>query len=340
MAQLSSRQVSLLAATSITAFSAAALQITVTFLSIAISGGTIFLLSIAIFMLSAVIVQFALDRYIRSRIDNLYRSVHDLRRGRKERSSDPLKMADADVAVWATERSEQIEKLEERERFRREFIGNLAHELKTPIFNIQGYILTLLEGGLEDERVNRDFLERASNGVDRLIKIVEDMDLITKLESGIMHLDTGRIDLHELLEEIIDPMRMRARKRGMQLVNALQPGTMVMADGDRMAQVFTNLLNNAIDYGRDGGTCTVHSYPLGDRIVVEVADDGMGISAEHLPRVFERFYRVGKSRARNEGGSGLGLAIVKHIIDAHQQTITAKSTEGKGTTFSFTLKKA
>ena len=179
MAQLSSRQVSLLAAASITAFSAAALLIAGTFLSIDISGGTILLLSIAIFMLSAVIVRFALDRYIRSRIDNLYRSVHDLRRSRKERSSDPLKMADADVAVWATERSEQIEKLEERERFRREFIGNLAHELKTPIFNIQGYILTLLDGGLEDERVNRDFLERASNGVDRLMKIVEDMDLST-----------------------------------------------------------------------------------------------------------------------------------------------------------------
>lgn len=250
-----------------------------------------------------------------------------------------MKVADTEVAEWSAERSTQIEKLEERERFRREFIGNLAHELKTPIFNIQGYILTLLEGGLEDDRVNRDFLNRASNGVDRLMKIVEDLDLITKLESGIMHLRMERMDLHELLDDIFDPMNARAQERGMILKNELQPETQVIADRNRMAQVFTNLLNNAIDYGRDGGSCAVRSYPLGDRIVVEVIDDGMGISPEHLPRVFERFYRVGKSRARNEGGSGLGLAIVKHIIDAHEQTITAQSSEGKGTTFSFTLKK-
>lgn len=340
MAQLSPGQVSALSAIAITAGSTAILFIAGSFLQTDISSGTILLFGAVSFLVSFGVISFALKKFIQTRIDMLYRSVHDLKRNKKESLDDVLKVADAEVTEWALQRRAQIEELEERERFRREFIGNLAHELKTPIFNIQGYILTLLEGGLEDERVNRDFLNRASNGVDRLMKIVEDLDLIAKLESGIMDLRRSRMDLHHLVEEILDPMKGKAKEKGMILRNELLPQTMVIADRNRMAQVFTNLLNNAIDYGREGGHCIVRSFPLGDRIAVEVADDGMGISAEHLPRVFERFYRVGKSRARNEGGSGLGLAIVKHIIDAHGQTITAKSSEGKGTTFSFTLEKA
>ncbi len=288
---------------------------------------------------------FSIERFIHTRIKVLYRTVHDLKRSRSDQvgeaaRADILDEVNAEVTAWATERRTEIRELHEREKFRREFIGNLAHELKTPIFNIQGYILTLLEGGLEDEKVNRDFLERASNGVDRLTKIVEDLDLITKLESGVMDLRINRMDLRELVQETMATMEIQARERGVRLVDQLQSPTLVQADRNRMAQVFTNLLGNAVNYGREGGTCTVRSYPLGDQVVVEVSDDGIGIGKEHLPRLFERFYRVGMSRARNEGGSGLGLAIVKHIIDAHGQTITVKSTEGKGTTFSFTLERA
>ena len=295
-----------------------------------------------LFGVAYIAFSYGIEKFVHNRIKVLYRTVHDLKRPRKDSpamgNGDVLEQVNAQVSQWATERRAEIKELEERERFRREFIGNLAHELKTPIFNIQGYILTLLEGGLEDEKVNREFLNRASNGVDRLMKIVEDLDMITKLESGVMDLRLGKMDLHALVKELMESMEMHAKERGMTLRNQLTSPTFVVADRDRLAQVLINLLNNAINYGREGGLCMVRSYPLGDQLLVEVADDGIGISEEHLPRLFERFYRVGKSRARNEGGSGLGLAIVKHIIDAHGQTITVKSTEGEGTTFSFTLK--
>ncbi|MBK7297099.1 MAG: hypothetical protein IPI91_10865 [Flavobacteriales bacterium] len=197
-----------------------------------------------------------------------------------------------------------------------------------------------MEGGLEDDRVNRDFLERAFTGVDRLNKLVEDLDMITQLESGVMDLRTAPLDLHDLVQETKKGMEILAKERGVKLKNTVPHDVMVMADRDRLAQVFTNLFNNAVNYGRSGGTCTVRAYTMGDQIVVELSDDGIGISKKHLPRLFERFYRVGKSRARNEGGSGLGLAIVKHIIEAHDQTIAVKSNEGEGTTFVFTLEKA
>jgi two-component system phosphate regulon sensor histidine kinase PhoR len=290
-------------------------------------------------------VSYGIDRFVHARLKVLYRTVHDLRRSRKDDDridlrGDVLGKVNAEVSAWATERRLEISELQEREEFRREFIGNLSHELKTPIFNIQGYILTLLEGGLEDDKVNRDFLNRASNGVDRLMKIVEDLDLITKLESGVMDMRIARMDLAELVNDTIENLGILASGRKFKLINGIEPGTFVMADRNRMAQVFTNLFTNAINYGREGGHCTVKSYPLDDRVLVEVSDDGIGISKEHLPRLFERFYRVGKSRARNEGGSGLGLAIVKHIVDVHGGTITVKSAEGEGTTFAFTLENA
>lgn len=301
--------------------------------------------AVLLFGVAYVVFSFGIERFIHSRIKALYRTVHDLRRQRagsalRERGGDILDAVNAEVAAWATERRTEIRELHEREKFRREFIGNLAHELKTPIFNIQGYILTLLEGGLEDEKVNRDFLERASKSVDRLTKTVEDLDLITKLEGGVMDLRMARMDLRELVADTMRAVEISAREKGVRLVNELPAPTWVRADQHRMAQVFTNLIGNAINYGRPGGKCVVRSYVLGDQVVVEVADDGIGISEEHLPRLFERFYRVGKSRARNEGGSGLGLAIVKHIIEAHGQGITVKSTEGEGTVFSFTVESA
>lgn len=338
--QLSTLQVALYAALAVTAAVGLLLWALVYFVNADVAAWEWVGAIAGLFALSYAIIHFWIDRFVHNRIKVLYRTVHDLRRGRTTSRGDELDRADEEVSDWANERKTEIRDLQEREKFRREFIGNLAHELKTPIFNIQGYVLTLLEGGLEDERVNRDFLERASNGVDRLMKIVEDLDLITKLESGVMELRSAPMDLGVAVKEAIDALEMHARQKGMTLRNGIPPGTMVQADRNRILQVLSNLLNNAINYGRAGGHCTVSSYALGNQVAVEVADDGIGVSAEHLPRLFERFYRVGKSRARNEGGSGLGLAIVKHIIEAHGQTIVVKSEEGKGTAFTFTLQLA
>lgn len=345
MAQLTTRQVSVLAAL-VTAIGGGILVgVSVSLMDGPLGIWVPFLSALVLFGIAYGVLSLAIDQFVNSRIKVLYRTVHNLKRNRPagERTDpgvDAIDRVNNEVREWASERRTEIKELEEREKFRREFIGNLAHELKTPIFNIQGYILTLLEGGLEDEKVNRDFLNRASNGVDRLMKIVEDLDMITKLESGVMDLKLKAIDLRETAQEAITELEIQARDKGVTLRNELTEDVLVMADKGRLLQVLTNLLNNAISYGRDGGTCTVASYPLDEQVLVEVSDDGIGISDEHLPRLFERFYRVGKSRARNEGGSGLGLAIVKHIIEAHGQTISVKSREGEGTTFSFTLQKA
>jgi len=342
MAQLSTRQISLIAATAVAAVGALLAWWPPSIVGPAFAPWWPLLVGVVLLLVAYNIFFLGIERFVHERVKALYRTVHDLKRSKPGESEegarpDELGRASSEVSDWATARRAELHELHEREKFRREFIGNLAHELKTPIFNIQGYILTLLEGGLEDEKVNRDFLGRASNGVDRLMKIVEDLDLITKLESGVMELRTTRIDLHLLTQEVLDGLEMKAQERSMRLINRIEPGTEAIADRSRMAQVLTNLVNNAINYGRETGKSSVSSYALGDQVVVEVSDDGIGISPEHLPRLFERFYRVGKSRARNEGGSGLGLAIVRHIIDAHGQTIVVKSDEGKGTTFTFTL---
>lgn len=281
-------------------------------------------------------------RYVQARVELIHRTVHEARTGRGGHAmrAEELQEVDAEVAAWAEEKRKELVELRERERFRREFIGNLAHELRTPAFSIQGYILTLLEGGLEDPKVNRVFLQRASDGTDRMIRIIEDLDVISNLESGVLVVQAKRMELKALVDEMIDGLRPQALLRKYQLHNAIGDEVWVYADRDRLAQVFQNLLANAVHYGREGGNCKVQVFDLGRELLVEVADDGPGITAEHLPRLFERFYRVGKSRARNEGGSGLGLSIVKHIVEAHGGALAVKSTEGEGTTFSFTLPKA
>ena len=325
-----------------------ALVITAFFLVSALVGGTPYdgrtnlLLGIPVALAVFLAAHWLIRRFVQERVDLIHRTIHDTQTGGPSvlvTGPDPLGSVGAEVTTWAEEKRSEITGLKERERFRREFIGNLAHELRTPIFSIQGYILTLLEGGLEDAKVNRDFLERASNGVDRLIRIVEDMDLITQLESGVMTMEVERMDLNAAVREGMEALEMKARERRVTLRNELQEEVLVRADHDRLLQVFINLFNNAVNYGSEGGWCAVRSFDVGDRVLVEVSDNGIGIAEEHLPRLFERFYRVGKSRARNEGGSGLGLAIVKHIVEAHGGSMTVKSAEGKGTTFGFTLPK-
>ena len=239
-------------------------------------------------------------------------------------------------------RLEEINILKDQENYRREFLGNVSHELKTPLFTIQGYILTLIEGALKDKKVRGKYLRRSAKGVDRLISIVKDLDLITQFESGIKTVDKTDFNIYELIENVYDLMEFESEKNNTKLLinNKNITPVIVNADKERILQVLTNLIVNSIKYGKEGGytEVKVEEYDK-DRIIVRVKDNGEGIEDEHLPRLFERFYRIDKNRSRKKGGSGLGLSIVKHIIEAHQEQIFVKSKIGQGTEFSFTLQR-
>jgi len=288
----------------------------------------------------------AIERFIHQKIRIIYRTIHRLKTQRTEEaldlSEDVLEKVNQEVQEWADGRKDEIDRLKVQEAFRREFIGNLAHELKTPLFNVQGYLFTLLEGGLEDESINYDYLKRADRNLERLIDLVEDLDNISRLESKPDLLELAKINLLDVVEEVFGSLELNAKKRGIQLVfnKVYDKPIWVNADRKKINQVLTNLIANSINYGKDSGKTEVRFYDMDTNILIEISDDGLGISPEHLPRLFERFYRVDKSRARNQGGTGLGLAIVKHIIDAHKQSIDVRSEKGKGSTFSFTLTKA
>ena len=241
------------------------------------------------------------------------------------------------------QRSSEINVLKDQENYRREFLGNVSHELKTPLFTIQGYILTLIEGAMKDKKVRNKYLNRTAKGVDRIISIVKDLDLITQFESGIKTVDKSNFNIYEIIDNIFDLMEFESEKNNtkLRIRNEKNNPVMVYADKDRITQVLTNLVVNSIKYGKENGYTEIE---LDDhdknRIIVKVIDDGEGIEEEHLPRLFERFYRIDKTRSRKKGGSGLGLSIVKHIIEAHQERIFVKSKVGKGTEFSFTLVKS
>ena len=239
-------------------------------------------------------------------------------------------------------RLEEINILKDQENYRREFLGNVSHELKTPLFTIQGYILTLIEGALKDKKVRGKYLRRSAKGVDRLMSIVKDLDLITQFESGIKTVDKTDFNIYELIENVYDLMEFESEKNNTKLLVNYQNNTPVIvnADKERILQVLTNLVVNSIKYGKEGGytEVKVEEYDK-DSIIVRVKDNGEGIEDEHLPRLFERFYRIDKNRSRKKGGSGLGLSIVKHIIEAHQEQIFVESKIGQGTEFSFTLQK-
>ena len=248
------------------------------------------------------------------------------------------------LSVWADANRREIERLKENEKYRRDFLGNVSHELKTPIFNIQGYISTLLDGALTDEKVLRKYLERSEKSIDRLINIVDDLDEISRLESGVLNLNLRRFDIVQLTRDIVESLSYEATERN--IVISLgdepavpQPPVIVRADRRYIDQVINNLVVNSVRYGREGGHTHITFYDLFDRVMIEVSDNGIGIDKADLPRIFERFYRVDKSRSREQGGTGLGLAIVKHIIEAHHEGISVRSEVGKGTTFSFTLSK-
>jgi two-component system phosphate regulon sensor histidine kinase PhoR len=227
------------------------------------------------------------------------------------------------------------------ERYRKEFLGNVSHELKTPIFNIQGYINTLLDGAWEDQEVLIHFLKKAAKSTDRIASLVEDLESISQLESGFLTMEMEIFDINDLIHDIFDSLDFRAAEKNIRLdfKEGCDTPFIVEADKDRVRQVIINLLVNSIKYGKENGYTLIGLYDMDENILIEVTDNGIGIEEEHLPRLFERFYRVDKSRSRDEGGTGLGLSIVKHIIEAHDQTINVRSTKGVGTTFAFTLKK-
>jgi two-component system phosphate regulon sensor histidine kinase PhoR len=303
------------------------------------------IVAVVFFVISYFILLAFLERLITSKIRLLYRVIHTNEPNKKEKElsmgKDVLGEAEREVMKWGQKKSKEIERLKEQEQFRREFLGNLAHELKTPIFSIQGYILTLLEGGLEDEKINLTFLERANKGVDRITKVVEDLDLITEIESGRLVLNQTVTNIVSLSKDVLDSFEIKAKKRkvSLKLTTEFEQQN-VFCDKDKIEQVLINLINNSINYGSENGLTEVRLFDAEEHVLIEVSDDGIGIASEHLQRLFERFYRVDKSRARHEGGTGLGLSIAKHIIEAHKQSINVRSEVGKGSVFYFYLKKA
>lgn len=314
------------------------------------SGTSTFQLVIFTFALSfasLVLLLLFVNIIILNKVNKLFATVKNFRLQSDKASvnieynSNDLNNLNNEILAWAEDRKNEIEQLKKLEVYRREFLGNVSHELKTPIFNIQGYVLTLLDGGLEDPSINRNYLVRAEKSVDRMITIIDDLEAISQLETGELQIELERFDINVLLKDVIDSLEMKATAKGIILstVDENKP-IFVLADRFRIRQVFVNLLVNSIKYGKEYGETKVRFYDVGNNISIEVADNGIGITKEHLPRLFERFYRVDKSRSRDQGGTGLGLAIVKHIMEAHNQTITVMSTEGVGTVFTFSLKKA
>ncbi len=254
--------------------------------------------------------------------------------------SDPIERFNEEIIHLSNERQREVEHLKKLENYRKEFLGNVSHELKTPIFNIQGYVSTLIDGGINDPKINIDYLKRADKSVDRMIQIIDDLETISQLESGNLALDIENYNLVEQVNDIIGQIEiMAAKKRIRIVVDATSEKIKTASDRFRMRQVIANLLINSIKYGKDGGETRVKIAEDKERISMTISDNGIGIDAKHLPRLFERFYRVDKGRSREQGGTGLGLSIVKHIIEAHDQTIMVSSEFGKGTTFVFTLPK-
>ena len=292
--------------------------------------------------ISYFVIYSAVEKFIDHRIKVLYKTISKIKGGDEQSinmDEDVVETANQDVMEWAEDQIKEITLLRETDSFRKDFIGNLAHELKTPLFNIQGFILTLLEVGLDDPEINRKFLSKAEKNIDRMTGLLEDLDSISKIESGVMTIDPEPVNIVELSNDIVDNLERKAKDANVNLKVRSSEDFIVLCDPQKIEQVHSNLLVNSLNYGKDGGKTRVRFYDMGEDILIEVADDGIGIKEEDLLRIYERFYRVDKSRSRHAGGSGLGLAIVKHIVEAHGGNLHVRSTFDEGTTFSFTLKK-
>lgn len=310
---------------------------------------TLLFVGLLVFISVFLIVFYSLNNFIFKKLKPIYKTIKDINFSEAELKQNIDQMSDhlikdvqTDVLSWAKRKTREIKQLRELEKYRREFLGNVSHELKTPIFNIQGYISTLLDGGLEDETINRLYLERTDKSVYRLISIVNDLESISRLESGELTLEIENFDLVVLVEEAIEDHEMLAKDKLIKLKLRHSSDKPIYASGDkrRILDILNNLLVNSIKYGKNKGYTNIEFHDMEDSILIEISDNGIGIAKKDLPRIFERFYRTDKSRSREMGGTGLGLSIVKHIIEAHNQTINVQSKLNHGTAFTFTLPKA
>jgi len=302
------------------------------------------LVSFIIFVLSFLILQFRVRKLFFERVRQIYRDL--------EFETDSLiqtSVIDSDINSFAKDLGEfvklkrtEIETLKKEDLYRKEFVGNVAHELKTPLFTVQGYISNLLDGAMDDKELLKKYLKRAEKSVDRLTYIIKDLDLITQLESSTLKLEVTSFDIVKLANEIIEDLEISASKKNIKIIinKKYDNEILVEADRNRIEQVITNLITNSINYGSEKGTTEISFESKEEKIIVKVNDNGEGITEENMPRLFQRFFRVDISRSRSQGGSGLGLAIVKHIIDAHNENIYVQSTVGIGSEFSFSLKKS
>lgn len=292
------------------------------------------------------IFSYFIEKFIHYKIKLIYKTIHNLKRSKTDPEQHDIKnktleQVNQEVLLWGKAKHDEIDLLKKQADYRREFLGNVSHELKTPICNIQGYVLTLLDGGLEDPSINRDFLIKSQKNINRMIAIIEDLEAISKLESGELTLKPELFNLAELTQDIIEMLEIKFSHHGHTInfkYNEEHP-TKVFADKKSIRQVLINLMDNADKYTPEGGEIKIRFYDMDQHILTEVTDNGIGIDAKLIPRLFERFFRVDKGRSRQHGGTGLGLAIVKHIIEAHDQTINVRSKPGVGTTFGFTLNK-
>lgn len=305
----------------------------------------IFPFLLLIFSLSFLIIQYRAEKFIYRRVKKIYDELTLLESSSflPQSITTDMNSLTKEIDRYAKNKKLEIETLKVREQYRKEFIGNVSHELKTPLFTVQGYLETLIDGGINDLEIRDKYLGRAVKGLERLIYIVKDLDMITKLEVGDLSLDYEHFNLIELILELFELFEMKASGKSITLTldRAYDKPVMVYADRERIQQVLSNLIVNSIKYGREKGTTEISVESISnDKLIVRVTDNGEGISDEHISRLFERFFRVDKSRSRQIGGSGLGLSIVKHIIEAHKEQIYVESEIEVGSEFSFTLKKS
>jgi two-component system, OmpR family, phosphate regulon sensor histidine kinase PhoR len=304
--------------------------------------------AISMGIFSFLIIRYILKDYIFEKIKVIYKSIQSLklsREGKKELreklGEDMIEQVEQDVREWADYKKAEIEELRRMESYRKEFLANVSHELKTPLSNLQGYISTLIAEGDEEPDIRKDFLVKSERNIDRMIDLVDELETISRFETGETELIKSHFDISSLVKEVFDFLEDSALHNKIHFVfgSDYSNPIMVWADRDKIRQALINLIDNSIKYGKEEGRTKVSFYDMDENILVEISDNGIGIEEQHIPRLFERFYRVDKHRSREKGGSGLGLAIVKHIIEAHEQTVNVRSAPGVGSTFSFTLRK-
>tara|TARA_A100001388_G_C28772246_1_gene504637 strand:+ start:932 stop:1942 length:1011 start_codon:yes stop_codon:yes gene_type:complete len=300
---------------------------------------SIFIITALLFVTNLIVTYFLLNKFFYDRIKVIYKSIYKFK-GTSTITEIDIDHVEKEAEEWAEAKEEELKQMKKDANYRREFLGNVSHELKTPIFNIQGYVQTLIDGGLEDDNINLKYLKRANKSVNRMINIVDDLEVISRLETEQDELDLQKFNIVELIKEVFDQMEMKSSEMNISLSYKNESQSdFVFADRDKIQQVLMNLISNSIKYGKNGGNVDIRLFDMESNMLIEIGDNGIGIAEESLDRLFERFYRVDKNRSREIGGTGLGLAIVKHILEGHNQSINVRSTKGVGSTFSFFLPK-